>query len=267
MNNSLTPEDRTTSPGLFNYARSYWRSAEQLRVSKVDVSHPDAPILFLFYHSVELYLKAYVRNAGYDLQHLKEISHKITKAGRAAQGAGLELTAHDFDLLTLIDSQDNVVRSRYITTGAHSRPEVDELSTFCEFLDKAVGERLISDGHSVLAKSFSPPVVAGPSRTVELHLSEEIESLSKKEREILAYLLHHNQRMFTCDVGGGHAITLISRGIVRRALKSGQVFDYDDMPVEIPAEVWRFLRARIEQFPYEGDDGSPHPWRKHWMER
>ena len=54
MTDALTPEDRTTALGLFNYARSYWRSAEQLLASKPDVSHPDAPILFLLYHAIEL---------------------------------------------------------------------------------------------------------------------------------------------------------------------------------------------------------------------
>jgi hypothetical protein len=128
MNQPITAEDRTTALGLFNYARSYWRSSEQLRVSKPDVSHPDAPICFLFYHAIELYLKAYVRSAGYDLQQLKAISHNISKAGRAAQKEGLQLTNDDLELLRVIDSQDNVIRSRYITTGAHSRPEVDVLS-------------------------------------------------------------------------------------------------------------------------------------------
>jgi hypothetical protein len=125
VSDPLTPEDRTTAMGLFNFARSYWRSSEQLRASKPDVTHPDAPILFLFYHALELYLKAFLRNAGYDLKQLKDISHRITKAGRAAYDEGLQLTADDFELLRLVDSYDNVVRSRYITTGVHSRPEED----------------------------------------------------------------------------------------------------------------------------------------------
>ena len=267
MNNQLTPEERTTPIGLFNFARSYWRSSEQLRASKPDVTHPDAPILFLFYHAVEIYLKAYVRSAGYNLQQLKDISHKITKAGSAARKEGLKLTTDDTELLALINSYDNVIRSRYITTGAHSRPEEDALSAFCEYLDKAVGERLTADGHPVRAAKFSPPVKTSVGQTMEEHLTEEIDTLSKKEREILAYLLHHKQRMFTCDADGGHATTLLSRGIVRRALKPGQVFNYEDMPVEIPREVWRFLRARVDQFRYDGEDDAPYPWRVGWMER
>jgi hypothetical protein len=266
VTDSLTAEDRTPPLGLFNFARSYWRSAEQLRVSKLDVTHPSAPILFLFYHAIELYLKALLRSAGYDLAQLKDISHKITKAARAAQKNGLQLTAADFEILTVIDSNDNVIRSRYITTGAHTRPEHEELSDFCQYLDRSVEERLTKDGHPVRTKTFSAPVQQPAGKTIDEHLAEEIDTLSKKEREIIAYLLHHNQRLFTCDVDGGHAATLISRSIVRRALKPGQVFDYDDMPVEVPLEIWRFLRAHVDKFPYDGDGEEPHPWRKHWME-
>lgn len=267
MNQSLAPEDRTTPTGLFNFARSYWRSAEQLRSSKPKVTHPDAPILFLFYHAIELYLKAFLRSAGYDLAQLKGISHRITKAARAAQKEGLQLTPADFELLDLIDSDDNVIRVRYITTGAHTRPEDEELSDFCQYLDQSVANGLAKDGHRVRAETFTTPVQQPAGQAVEEHLAEEIETLSKKEHEIIAYLLHHKQRLFTCEADGGNAATLISRGIVRRALTSGQVFAYEDMPVEVPLEVWRFLRANVDKFPYDGDDDDPYPWRKDWAER
>lgn len=265
MIDPLTQEDRTTAVGLFNYARSYWRSSEQLRSAKPDVTHPDAPILFLFYHAVELYLKAFVRSAGYDLKALKDISHRITRAGEAAQKEGLQLSPDDFELLRLIDSYDNVMRSRYITTGAHSRPEEQALADLCEYLDKTVAEKLASDGLPVRTVKFSPPQQKR-NDALEERLFEEVETLSEREREILAYLLHHNQRLFTCNVDGGRAATLIARGIVRQAMRPGQVFDFDDMPVEIPIEIWRVLRARAERFPYAGDGEEPYPWRKHWME-
>ena len=159
-----------------------------------------------------------------------------------------------------------MIRARYITTGAHTRPEDEELSDFCQFLDQNVGKRLSKDGHPVRAETFGLPVQQPVGQTIEEHLSEEIETLSKKERDIIAYLLHHKQRLFTCGADGGNAATLISRGIVRSALKANQVFAYDDMPAEIPLEVWRFLRANVDKFPYEGDDDDPYPWRKHWME-
>jgi hypothetical protein len=266
----LSAEDRTPPLGLFNFARSYWRSAEQLRVSKVGVTHPSAPILFLFYHAIELYLKAFLRSASYDLAQLRGISHRVAKAARAAQKEGLQLTAADFELLAVIDSDDNVIRSRYITTGAYTRPEDEELSDFCQHLDQSVGKRLADDGHPV-----KQPEKAGwtidlsedkdrAGGTLEDGLAEKIETLSSKEREIIAYLLHHRQRVLTCDADGGDAGTLISRGLVRRALQAGQMFAYDEMPVEIPLEVWRFLRANADKFPYEGDEDDPYPWRRDW---
>ncbi|CCD94320.1 hypothetical protein BRAO375_3450003 [Bradyrhizobium sp. ORS 375] len=264
--NMINPEDRTTALGLFNYARSYWRSAEQLRASKPDVSHPDAPILFLFYHSIELYMKAHVRNEGFDLQQLKEISHNILKAGRAAHQKGLQLTDDDFMLLTTINSDDNVVRSRYITTGAHTRPEEYALSDFCKYLDGAVSDNLISHGVTVHRKNFGAVPVSSSSVPVDDWLAEEVDSLSDKERNILAFLLHHNQRMFTCAFDYGHAATLVARGIIRAAVQPGQAFDPENMPAELPLEVWRWLRPRREQFPYTGTENDPFPWRKAWFE-
>jgi hypothetical protein len=263
---TLTPEERTTALGLFNFARSYWRSAEQLRASRPDVSHSDAPIMFLYYHAIELYLKAYVRNAGYDLKQMKDISHNILKAGRAAHDKGLNLSNDDFELLSVINSDDNVIRSRYITTGAHTRPEADALSDLCKYLDNELTTHLIASGFSVHRKNFGEAPVSSITGTLEDWLSEEADSLSDKEREILACLLHHNQRMFMCDVDYGHAATLAARGIVRAAVRPGQVFDADDMPAEIPLPVWRWLRARKDQFPYAGTEDEPFPWRRAWFE-
>lgn len=124
-----------------------------------------------------------------------------------------------------------------------------------------------------MATPFTPSLSAPPAqrpagKTIDEHLGEEIETLSKKEREIIAYLLHHKQRLFTCDVDGGHAGTLISRGIVRQALRANQVFAYDEMPVEVPLEVWRFLRANIDKFPHEGADDDLTPGASTgWNER
>jgi hypothetical protein len=54
-------DERTNALGLFNTARSYWRSAEHLSVARIEVTHPQAPITFLLCHALELYLKAFLR--------------------------------------------------------------------------------------------------------------------------------------------------------------------------------------------------------------
>ena len=104
------------------------------------------------------------------------------------------------------------------------------LSRTCAALDEAVG--------TALEKSGAPVRKARPSAAIPVSgsnddIKEQLGELSKKEREIIAYLLRHNQRMFTAEMDGGHAATLIARGIVRNALRPGQAFDVTDVPMEI----------------------------------
>ena len=77
-------DDRTTSIGLFNYARSYWQSAEYLNSAKLDVSHKEAPVTFLFYHSIELYLKSFLRLQNLSVKKLRDIGHKVDQLSNAA---------------------------------------------------------------------------------------------------------------------------------------------------------------------------------------
>jgi hypothetical protein len=95
-----------------------------------------------------------------------------------------------------------------------------------------------------------------------------IPHMTPKEREIIAYLLGHNQKMFTAAQDGGYATTLLSRGIVVIALRPGQVFLGEDTPMAIPDDVWKVLVQHKSDFPItdEVKDG-PHPWRVHWMAR
>jgi hypothetical protein len=41
-------DERTSPVGLFNTARSYWRSAEYLSAARLEVTHPQAPLRFYF---------------------------------------------------------------------------------------------------------------------------------------------------------------------------------------------------------------------------
>ncbi len=54
-------DERTNSMGLFNMAEAYRLSAEALRKAGVAAGHAESPIRFLYYHAIELYLKALLR--------------------------------------------------------------------------------------------------------------------------------------------------------------------------------------------------------------
>lgn len=93
-----------------------------------------------------------------------------------------------------------------------------------------------------------------------------IPHMTEEERGIIGYLLANNQKMFTGASDGGHATTLISRGIVVMALRPGQVFTDSDTPFTIPDHIWDVLHHHRDQFPPPEADGT-HPWRVHWMAR
>jgi hypothetical protein len=65
-------ERRTTSMGLFNTAEAYRLSAIKLRAGKkVKTGHADTPVRLLYYHALELYLKALLRQK-YSVKTLRE---------------------------------------------------------------------------------------------------------------------------------------------------------------------------------------------------
>ncbi len=64
-------DERTNSMGLFNVDEAYRLSAEELRKARVDAGHAEHPIRFLYYHAVELYLKALLR-LRHDVETIRE---------------------------------------------------------------------------------------------------------------------------------------------------------------------------------------------------
>jgi Super-infection exclusion protein B len=123
---------------------------------------------------------------------------------------------------------------------------------------------------SVLNSFFSPRtwiVHWSKIRRERKAVEHYIPFMTDNEKRIVAYLLQHKQKTFTTDQDGGYANTLISRGIVIRALRPGQIFSGDDMPVIVPDHVWLVLEKHKEKFPYRAARDSGHPWRVHWMAR
>jgi hypothetical protein len=101
-------------------------------------------------------------------------------------------------------------------------------------------------------------------------LRNYIPHMTEHERNIIAYLLHYNQKMFTAEADGGYAVTLISRGIVVRAMVSGQQAAADDVPFAIPDELWSVLQKHKDKFPHKlppHGEVDAYPWRIPWQLR
>jgi hypothetical protein len=239
------------------------RSAEHLNAAQLKVTHPQAPVTFLFCHAIELYLKAYLRGAGKTVAQLKQIGHRVANLAKSAIESGLQIKQEQTEVLGHIDDADVAIEARYIVTGFKNIPTNEALSRLTAYLDEAICAALANKGLPVHRAKFRPPI----TQSHETNWVEEyIPFMTKKDREIIAYLLHRHERMFTCEPDGGHAGLLLSKGIVRIAVQAGQIMDYSNVPFVIPLDVWRVLEAHKSKFPYDSDEDDPHPWRVHWLE-
>ncbi|RZJ00017.1 MAG: hypothetical protein EON90_09255 [Brevundimonas sp.] len=89
--------------------------------------------------------------------------------------------------------------------------------------------------------------------------------MTDHDREIVAYLLHHNQKTFTGAADGGYARELIARGLINRALRPGYAFYPDDTPFVVNEQAWKVLVKHRDQFPYQAASDAPYPWRVPWQ--
>ena len=89
--------------------------------------------------------------------------------------------------------------------------------------------------------------------------------MTRKDREIIEHLLHHNHKMFPGSIGGGYASGLISRDIIRSTTRAGQVFREDLWHFEIPDHIWNVLKKHQDCFPYHPPQkNEPLPWSIPW---
>jgi hypothetical protein len=120
----------------------------------------------------------------------------------------------------------------------------------------------------VLNSFFSPRLrLAHWSRVRQQRKAVEkyIPFMTDKEKKIIGYLLKYNRKTFTAATDGGHAVTLISRGIVVRQMIGGQQASAFDVPMGVPDHVWEVLEKHRDMFPHkpEMNRGTEvHPWRE-----
>jgi len=157
MTGAIDDNERTNAVGLFNTARSYWHSAEHLNAANLEVTHPQAPVTFLFCHAIELYLKAFLRGAGKSVAELKQIGHRVANLAKAAVSAGLKIEPEQSEVLSHIDDASVAIEARYIVTGFKNLPTNDALSGAAAYLDQAICAALAKGGLPVRSETFERP--------------------------------------------------------------------------------------------------------------
>lgn len=138
--------ERTNSMGLFNTAEAYWKSADALAAAKVKAGHADSPVRTLYYHAIELYLKALLRQH-YSVDDLsRKFGHKIGRMTAEAKKHGLFIMDEDREVFALMSDTDAVIRARYIRTGPVTYPAIEALDRTCKSLRENVGKLLRAAG-------------------------------------------------------------------------------------------------------------------------
>lgn len=128
MKVSPDEDQRTNTVGLYHYARSYRVAAEHLKEAGLATTHAHAPVDFLFFHAIELYLKSYLRLHGFGVRQLKAIGHRACCLSSEARVRGMRLDDEDTEVVFAMSATDVVMQSRYIKTGAFNRPSPEMLS-------------------------------------------------------------------------------------------------------------------------------------------
>jgi HEPN domain-containing protein len=135
-------DDRTNSMGLFNTAEAYRLSAVALEKTKVKIGRADSPIRFLYYHAIELYLKALLRQK-HSVETIRiKFGHNTDRLVKEAEKLGLSVMDEDCEVFSIMGDTDAVIETRYIRTGAKTWPTFGALSRTCKSIRESVGSLL-----------------------------------------------------------------------------------------------------------------------------
>jgi hypothetical protein len=136
---------RTNSMGLFVAAEAFAVSARALEASPIKHGFRLSPVYVLYFHAIELYLKALLRQkySVHDLEN--KFRHHIKRMTKEAKKLGLEISKEDqLHVFNIMTKTDIVIRSRYLRTGVMEIPHDGALDRACANLHTNVG-RLLRD--------------------------------------------------------------------------------------------------------------------------
>jgi len=153
----MDEEERTSAVGLLGFAHSYWEAAVALDNTQRKATHPDSPRDYLYYHAIELYLKAYLRLKGSSVKELWNLGHKLNRLYETAVRNGLNDIPYRRALMNAIDR--NYKSARYISTGYYVRPRARALWSMCHSLHEEI-EPQIHQAWKVTRKRHIPWVTA-----------------------------------------------------------------------------------------------------------
>jgi hypothetical protein len=138
--------DRYPQIGVFNFAACYRAAADLLAKQALKATHPGDPISFLYYHAIELYLKAFLRLQKVSMSKLRGIGRDFIALGVRSQHKELVIDSKTNEISALLTESDAWGRARHLEVGMLAVPDIEELGRACQRLHKSVGEALAAAG-------------------------------------------------------------------------------------------------------------------------
>lgn len=146
---------RTDSLGLFNFAESYFICGKTLSIQSIRGLLFSNPIEYLLYHSIELYLKSFLRNNGLGTYEISTTyGHNLSKLLDKASSLGLLIDQIDSDRINHLHDQNLVLEARYITTGLKQSFPLEIILQTAERVRGAVLNSLVATGIPVRPEPF-----------------------------------------------------------------------------------------------------------------
>ncbi|EAU45693.1 hypothetical protein R2601_09098 [Salipiger bermudensis HTCC2601] len=127
---------------------------------------------FLYFHAIELYLKSYLMAFGFTEGQLRKrkYGHNICCLANEAEGHGLTLADTDRHVVLHLSESDNIMTSRYIKLGVHSRLPFDVLHETCYRLHAEIGPKAY-EGSGVTRRPVLPPGPVNMLKSIESRLN------------------------------------------------------------------------------------------------
>lgn len=120
-------DERTITRGLYQFAESYRIRETSLVTQLPSVLKFDDPVRFLFFHAIEIYLKAVLRSSGASVLQVKTMGHNIQKLIYMTKRSGFALPADAEQGLVFFADQTAIVETRYLKPGYSNRPTLEGL--------------------------------------------------------------------------------------------------------------------------------------------
>ncbi len=116
-----------------------------LEDEKVEIGHAASPIRFCYYHALELYFKALLRQKHNTKKIREKFGHNIERLVKEAEALGLVVTDEDREVFSKADTKA-MLEARYIKTGPKNWPKLEELRHTCKRVRDGVGDLLFKAG-------------------------------------------------------------------------------------------------------------------------